>query len=529
MNNPKYLPNFIRQCMTIGELPTSYKTSLTYEEQLMWLCRFLEEEVIPVVNNNSKVVQELKSYIENLDFQEEVDNKLEEMAESGQLQEIMADYLNAKAIFGFNTKADMKNATNLIAGSFAKTYGITNYKNGDGSFYKIRELLNTDVIDDINIIALTNTQNLIAELIPDANYNLLNSQITSLNNRITTIENDIIVFVGDSYGASSMTNNWVDKYCQQNGLTLGTNAINLCTGRAGFYDIDGGDNTYLYQIQNLDSSINKNYVKKIIVAGGWNDRTRSALQLETLVSDFMTYVKANFPNAKVYCGMIANYGEINPTVTNINYREWLIAQILRGYQSINKYGGSYLNGVEEVMHFYNYFTTDMVHPNEAGCIQLARAIKQAETSSFHMGTAPYAGLALNTNTITKSAVVSNLNINLAGLIENGNFYLKSSGNISFSSYRLINASDDSVTIDIGTYTTDLQFFRNVNFLSDIPIKLKATFYQGQATEHPIYDGYLHFGTDGTIQLIINNNYNATKYVSNFVLLSTSYCLPLLCQ
>ena len=533
MKELKSLPKIIHQCMTIGEIPTSYKYSLTYEEQLMWFCKFLQDEVIPVVNNNSDAVQELQNYVatffDNLDVQEEVNTKLDEMAGSGELEELIAEYLNTKAIIGFETKSEMKAGTNFIVGTIVKTLGNTNALTGDGHYYKVRTLTSGDVIDDDNIIALTNFPTLIAEKIPDYYLNQLASTISNIQDDISELTNEITVFVGDSYGASSMTNNWVAKYCEQNGLTLGTNAINLCTGGAGFHDIEGGTNTYLNEIQNISSSVNKNYVKKIIVAGGWNDRTRSALQLETLVSDFMTYVKANFPNAKVYCGMIANYGEINPTVTNINYREWLIAQILRGYQTINKYGGSYLSGVEEVMHLYSNFATDMVHPNEAGCIQLARAIKQAENTSYHLGTAPYSGLTLNTNTITKSAVVSNLNINLAGLIENGNFNLKTSGNISFSSYRLINASDDSVTIDIGTYTTDLQFFRYVNFLSDIPVKLKATFYQGSANEHPVYDGYLHFGADGTIQLIINNNYNATKYVSSFVFLSTPYCLPVLCQ
>ena len=45
MNNVKKLPDIIHQCMTIGMIPTSYKMSLTYEEQLLWFCKFLEDEV----------------------------------------------------------------------------------------------------------------------------------------------------------------------------------------------------------------------------------------------------------------------------------------------------------------------------------------------------------------------------------------------------------------------------------------------------------------------------------------------------
>ena len=78
---------FTRMLMTIGQIPTSYLISMSYEEQLLWLCNFLEKEVIPALNNNAEAVKEvqelyteLKSYVdnyfENLDVQEEINNKL---------------------------------------------------------------------------------------------------------------------------------------------------------------------------------------------------------------------------------------------------------------------------------------------------------------------------------------------------------------------------------------------------------------------------------------------------------------------
>ena len=175
MNNLRKLPKFIHQCMTIGEIPTSYKVSLTYEEQLMWFCRFLEEEVIPVVNNNSEVVQELKTFVENyfdnLDVQEEINNKLDEMAEDGTLEEIITEYLNVKGMLTFNTVSEMKLATNLINGSFVKTYGFRNINDLGGAFYKIRTITNQDTVNEMDIIALSD-ENLIAELIIGENINI---------------------------------------------------------------------------------------------------------------------------------------------------------------------------------------------------------------------------------------------------------------------------------------------------------------------------------------------------------------------
>lgn len=98
------LPPFPHFCYTIGMIPTSYKNSLTYEEQLMWLCDFLENTVIPTVNNNGKAVTELQNlyiqlhtyvdnYFTNLDVQEEINNKLDAMAADGSLDNIFQPYL----------------------------------------------------------------------------------------------------------------------------------------------------------------------------------------------------------------------------------------------------------------------------------------------------------------------------------------------------------------------------------------------------------------------------------------------------
>ena len=85
---------FAKFCCTIGNLPTSYMISLTYEEQLLWLCNYLEKTVIPAVNNNAEALQELQEFFENLNVQNEINNKLDEMVESGEFQELLSTYIN---------------------------------------------------------------------------------------------------------------------------------------------------------------------------------------------------------------------------------------------------------------------------------------------------------------------------------------------------------------------------------------------------------------------------------------------------
>ena len=166
------LPPFKRFCVTIGNLPSSYVDSMSYYECLMWLCKYLKDTVIPAVNENAEAVNELINWFNNLDVQDEIDNKLDEMVESGELQEIISEYLNSKAIFGYDTVADMKSATNLINGSYAKTMGFYTKNDGGSATYFIRTVTNEDDPDDMFIIPLQDVS-LVAVLVEDLKYNVL--------------------------------------------------------------------------------------------------------------------------------------------------------------------------------------------------------------------------------------------------------------------------------------------------------------------------------------------------------------------
>ena len=115
----------------------------------------------------------VNNYFDNLDVQDEINNKLNQMVEDGTLQEIITQYIQIKSLLCFDSVNDMKNATNLINGSYAKTYGFYNKKDGGGAFYKIREITNQDIVNQMNIISLNTNENLIAELITSKEINVL--------------------------------------------------------------------------------------------------------------------------------------------------------------------------------------------------------------------------------------------------------------------------------------------------------------------------------------------------------------------
>lgn len=68
----------------------------------------------------------------------------------------------------FDTVADMKAATNLVNGDYARTLGFHTINDGGDAIYYVREVTAQDVIDEGKLIALNN-QTLVAELIIENN------------------------------------------------------------------------------------------------------------------------------------------------------------------------------------------------------------------------------------------------------------------------------------------------------------------------------------------------------------------------
>lgn len=133
-------------------------------------------KIIPAVNKVGQQTEDLTefvtNYFNNLDVQEEINNKLDQMVQDGTLQEIITQYLQTAGILGFNTVSDMKNATNIINGSFVETYGFYSLNDGGNALYKIRNITNEDVVDNITLIPISTNENLIAELIFNKEINI---------------------------------------------------------------------------------------------------------------------------------------------------------------------------------------------------------------------------------------------------------------------------------------------------------------------------------------------------------------------
>lgn len=154
------VPPFVSYCAQL--IPTVFDNSLSYYEALSALAKWMQDNLVDVINNNAAVTERyiqmteaLKAYVENyfanLDVQEEINNKLDQMVEAGTLQEIITAYIQANVAWTFDTVADMKASTNLVAGSYAQTLGYYTLNDGGGALYKIS---NTGTADEMFTIAV---------------------------------------------------------------------------------------------------------------------------------------------------------------------------------------------------------------------------------------------------------------------------------------------------------------------------------------------------------------------------------------
>ena len=262
------VPPFVR--FVASAVPMVFDNSLSYYEALCALWKWLQDDVIDVINNNASVTEqyieydlhtrelfiELKNYVDtyfdNLDVQEEINNKLDAMAEDGTLQEIITTYIQSNVAWTFDTVADMKAATNLVDGSYAQTLGFHNLNDGGGATYFITD---SGSANEMDVIAV---DNLYAVLVPE---DVVNVKQLGAYGDATTDDTTVLQYAID-YGVANSIHDVI--------LPKGTYVFTTLTikqnmhliGEGGTLFVKGGlctDNTHNYYIISMnDNSVIKN-------------------------------------------------------------------------------------------------------------------------------------------------------------------------------------------------------------------------------------------------------------------------------
>lgn len=109
-------------------------------------------QVEDLTNSFIELQNYVNNYFENLDIQEEVNNKLDEMAEGGELANIIAQFLNANCILKFNNMQELINSESLVNGNIVGVFGDTNINDGFVNYYLITNET-TDIALNNNLYA----------------------------------------------------------------------------------------------------------------------------------------------------------------------------------------------------------------------------------------------------------------------------------------------------------------------------------------------------------------------------------------
>lgn len=163
-NDVSYLRPFRVWCQKV--LPLVYDDSLSYYELLCKVVHFLNKTMEEVnqlgvdISNMFNAFQQLQDYVNNyfstLDVQEEINNKLDEMAENGELANIISTFTYR----GYRTTTELINDSKLKNNQFCYTLGYYDINDGGSAL-----IYTTDTKNE-NLFSIETTNGLFANIIP---------------------------------------------------------------------------------------------------------------------------------------------------------------------------------------------------------------------------------------------------------------------------------------------------------------------------------------------------------------------------
>lgn len=179
------------------------------------------------------------------------------------------------------------------------------------------------------------------------------------------------IIIGDSYTVGYTPDGnvtpWTTNFIKYTGLE---NVIISANGGASF---STADNSFLMLLNAVPASAD---VKQILIVGGFNE-FGSYSEIENAINAFMSVVEVRFPNAKVFCSMVA--WSVDRTDDPMVQNRLKIAKSVYNTQRKN---WRYLTGSDYILHADGFLGSDGFHPNTTGQERLATYLATAvETGS----------------------------------------------------------------------------------------------------------------------------------------------------
>lgn len=189
-------------------------------------------------------------------------------------------------------------------------------------------------------------------------YTLLENLIDSVQRRSHNV-----ILISDSYGTrqNSQGKTWFEVFRDMTNCTL---MASVAYPGGGFYQ-----GNLLTAFQNIESTIKyPETVTDIIIACGANDITYDYQGIRSGISDFATYCKTQYPNAKIYLAHIGIIFDSEKMTDRYN-------KSLRAYRDCIFYGMLYIGNSEYILKDSDLITnTDNTHPSLEGVSEIGRQL-----------------------------------------------------------------------------------------------------------------------------------------------------------
>lgn len=301
------------------------------------------------------------------------------------------------------------------------------------------------------------------------------TEIGQLDGRVDTIEDTLsleankrYIIVSDSYGqVRDNITPWTQLMQSMVGAANDDYYI-VADGAMGFNRPGHSNMNAEALLRSVESTItDHNTITDIVIAMGAND-TLALTGLDAAINSCISYLKSEYPNAKIAIGFIGNESAKNGG-TWINY-----VTATKAYQNacgVNNV--AYIRGGEYIMHDTENVQSDGVHPNANGASALARFI-----SAWLAGDA-YDYMKCKTVPITSSYFTD--------------------GSIRFQ----MNGGITSLTLSLGRCTSALQFASGddipVGTVDDLPAMMPGAFtartivycYASETSDYAPYQVYIY--------------------------------------
>lgn len=264
-----------------------------------------------------------------------------------------------------------------------------------------------DLGDRVTALESDNTTN-------KANISEIN---TELNTHFADWSSRKVIYVGDSYGRGrTYPDTYEDSWCDGIDSKLSPAAsYNLSVSQASFAESNPENLRYgkqLYDFVSSHTTAQCEAITDIVIAGGYNETFAMSVDIVASNATYCAkwtanYIKAHFPNARVFLGFIGRvpiFGGAQAAFDNFRAK-------IQSYKDIAvMHGWEYIENSEYMAHDYSLLTSDGIHFKEEGYLKLG--YKLAEYLTFgHWNYPQYPGAQLDiipmSNTDNNSIVITN--------------------------------------------------------------------------------------------------------------------------